>query len=420
MNIDELPDLVLEIVFSYLNQYSDLENVRLVNHRWELHVTEKEGNGAIAKRCSHSGCYHDGTKKVYIFGGCTDNYTAFNDLWSFDLRSRNWCREFIKCAPFPRPKAMAIFVPYKEYLILHGGFSKSSPNPIHQAANFFNEIHMYDTIKNEWIEIETEPSPPIIASHCGCVVDDSLIIFGGSQNSRATNTVYVLDIISKIWHKPSFTDPQPNPRYGSSCVVLDKSHLLVVGGCGGPNCIYNDAWLLLILILRSYEVLLFKITNPKAGPSQLWCHPACPIGRNLACISYARKNSGHGTISLNSYPHPLSLPQRTRFTCNLKYNNGTFGTTSGNSEKNWHYKRRLGNACVYILDTTRIFKDCTLTWRQQEIDSNAPVDTMLYSLCAGRAELIMFGGMHSNMQDDNHNPFTHAISNDIYVLSPTR
>ncbi|KAM3723983.1 F-box only protein [Dirofilaria immitis] len=483
MNIDELPDLVLEIVFSYLNQYSDLENVRLVNHRWyylactitrilkksffrckqlvwELHVTEKEGNGAIAKRCSHSGCYHDGTKKVYIFGGCTDNYTAFNDLWSFDLRSRNWCREFIKCAPFPRPKAMAIFVPYKEYLILHGGFSKSSPNPIHQAANFFNEIHMYDTIKNEWIEIETEPSPPIIASHCGCVVDDSLIIFGGSQNSRATNTVYVLDIISKIWHKPSFTEnhknqnceksdvslveqflfksPQPNPRYGSSCVVLDKSHLLVVGGCGGPNCIYNDAWLLTfdLTMQTAWEWKQINITNPKAGPSQLWCHPACPIGRNLACISYARKNSGHGTISLNSYPAPLKFTSANRIhlpsrpmnsitlqlsnTNNLKYNNGTFGTTSGNSEKNWHYKRRLGNACVYILDTTRIFKDCTLTWRQQEIDSNAPVDTMLYSLCAGRAELIMFGGMHSNMQDDNHNPFTHAISNDIYVLSPTR
>lgn len=34
MEIDELPDLVLEIVFSYLNQYGDLENVRLVSRRW--------------------------------------------------------------------------------------------------------------------------------------------------------------------------------------------------------------------------------------------------------------------------------------------------------------------------------------------------------------------------------------------------
>ncbi|VDO29224.1 unnamed protein product [Onchocerca flexuosa] len=504
MDMDDLPDLVLELVFSYLNQYGDLENVRLVNRRWhrlactvikilkksffrcdqliwKLQAVEKDENGAIAKRCSHSGCYHDGTKKMYIFGGCTDNYTSFNDLWSFDLRSRDWRREFIKCAPFPRPKAMAIFVPYKEYLILHGGFSKSSPNPIHQAANFFSEMHMYDTIANKWIEIETEPPSPVIASHCGCVVDDSLIIFGGSQNSRATNAVYVLDIINKIWHMPSFAEksdtssveelllksPQPNPRYGSSCVVIDKSHLLVVGGCGGPNCIYNDAWLLTfdLTMQTAWKWKQINITNPEAGPSQLWCHPACPIGRNLAYISYAKKNNGYSMVSLNSYPaplqitskNPIQLPLRpvnnvtmktsnTRYknnmdpslngklnssNChlsksllhaknNLKYDNSTFGKATANSEKNWCRKKHLGNACVYILDTARVLEDCTLTWRQQEIDSNAPDDTMLYSLCAGRAELIMFGGMRSDKHDNNRNAFIHTINNDIYVLSPVR
>lgn len=34
MEIDDLPNLVLEIIFSYLNQYDDLENVRLVSRRW--------------------------------------------------------------------------------------------------------------------------------------------------------------------------------------------------------------------------------------------------------------------------------------------------------------------------------------------------------------------------------------------------
>uniref|UniRef100_A0A0R3S530 F-box domain-containing protein n=1 Tax=Elaeophora elaphi TaxID=1147741 RepID=A0A0R3S530_9BILA len=523
MDFDELPDLVLEIVFSYLNQYGDLENVRLVSRRWhriactiinilkksffrcnqliwELYVAEKEEEGAIAKRCSHSGCYHDGTKKVYIFGGCTDNYTAFNDLWSFDLKSRSWCREFIKCAPFPRPKAMSIFVPYKEFLILHGGFSKSSPNPIHQAANFFSEIHMYDTIMNQWVEIETTPPPPVIASHCACVVDDSLIIFGGSQNSRATNAVYILDIISRTWHMPSFVENhknasygkldaassespllkslQPNPRYGSSCVVIDKSHLLVVGGCGGPNCIYNDAWLLTfdLTLRKAWEWKQVNITNPKSGPSQLWCHPACAVGRNLACISYARKSNGYSTVSLNSCPAPLQVTSRNSIqlpprpannvtlqsactgyrnnldpTLNEKLNSSgcQLSTSSLHTKKqvlyifkqlnptqkrdekidfsvfyffleHWYHKRRLGNACVYILDTARVLEDCTVTWRQQEIDPNSPDDTMLYSLCAGRGELIMFGGMRSDMQGDNRHPFTHTISNDIYVLSPAR
>uniref|UniRef100_A8QHF7 Uncharacterized protein n=1 Tax=Brugia malayi TaxID=6279 RepID=A8QHF7_BRUMA len=102
---------------------------------------------------------------------------------------------------------------------------------------------------------------------------------------------------------------------------------------------------------------------------------------------------------------------------NLKYINGASGATLG---KNWYHKRRQGNACVYILDTARVLEDCTVTWRQQEIDLKAPDDTMLYSLCAGRGELIMFGGMRSDVQGDNPHPFTHIINNDIYILSPAR
>lgn len=60
------------------------------------------------------------------------------------------------------------------------------------------------------------------------------------------------------------------------------------------------------------------------------------------------------------------------------------------------------------------------SWRRQEIDVNAPDDTILYSLCAGRGELIMFGGMRSDMLGDKRNPFTHTICNDVYILSPAR
>lgn len=41
----------------------------------------------LAERCSQSSCYHAKSKMMYIFGGCTAAYTAFNDLWAFDLVS---------------------------------------------------------------------------------------------------------------------------------------------------------------------------------------------------------------------------------------------------------------------------------------------------------------------------------------------
>ena len=44
----------------------------------------------ISERYSHSSCYHD--KAIYVFGGCTSSSTTFNDLWRFDLSTRQWIR----------------------------------------------------------------------------------------------------------------------------------------------------------------------------------------------------------------------------------------------------------------------------------------------------------------------------------------
>jgi len=42
---------------------------------------------------------------------------------------------------------------YNDNLLLFGGFSKSSMNPIHQTSTFFNELHLYDSKKNCWEEV---------------------------------------------------------------------------------------------------------------------------------------------------------------------------------------------------------------------------------------------------------------------------
>lgn len=112
---------------------------------------------------------------------------------------------------------MSIFVPYKEYLILHGGFAKSSPNPIHQAANFFNEIHMYDTKTNEWIEVIRIYSYGKYQSvkccfHCGTFIGLLLKILSCFIFHEAVS--YLLNHISKIW---TFKASRIFPRH----IILD-------------------------------------------------------------------------------------------------------------------------------------------------------------------------------------------------------
>lgn len=38
--------------------------------------------------------------------------------------------------------------------------------------------------------------------------------------------------------------PRPDARYGHSQITLDAERILVVGGCGGPNKQFDDAWIL--------------------------------------------------------------------------------------------------------------------------------------------------------------------------------
>ena len=50
--------------------------------------------------------------------------------------------------------------------------------------------------------------------------------------------------IASVWHQRDIPEPRPSPRYGQSQLFLDDHHVLVMGGLGGPNNVFNDVWLL--------------------------------------------------------------------------------------------------------------------------------------------------------------------------------
>lgn len=125
-NVERLNDYLLELVFTHIDPYLDFANARAVSRRWwrvggtaasrmrRLYhrcanfawhsVGAGNGGGGggdsvvanpvlmagrhlLSERCSHAACYHPGERAMYVFGGCTSTYTAFNDLWRFDLVS---------------------------------------------------------------------------------------------------------------------------------------------------------------------------------------------------------------------------------------------------------------------------------------------------------------------------------------------
>uniref|UniRef100_A0A7N9DEX8 F-box protein 42 n=1 Tax=Macaca fascicularis TaxID=9541 RepID=A0A7N9DEX8_MACFA len=263
-SMSELPEEVLEYILSFLSPYQEHKTAALVCKQWYRLIkgvahqcyhgfmkAVQEGNiqwesrtypypgTPITQRFSHSACYYDANQSMYVFGGCTQSScnAAFNDLWRLDLNSKEWIRP-LASGSYPSPKAGATLVVYKDLLVLFGGWTRPSPYPLHQPERFFDEIHTYSPSKNWWNCIVTTHGPPPMAGHSSCVIDDKMIVFGGSLGSRQmSNDVWVLDLEQWAWSKPNISGPSPHPRGGQSQIVIDDATILILGGCGGPNAV---------------------------------------------------------------------------------------------------------------------------------------------------------------------------------------
>lgn len=99
----------------------------------------------IAKRYSHAAVVHENS--MYVFGGCTNSMTTFNDLWCLDLSSRRWIRP-VATGVYPTPKACSSFVCHGDMLLLFGGWAYPCAYPFHQSYQLFNELHTYDILNN--------------------------------------------------------------------------------------------------------------------------------------------------------------------------------------------------------------------------------------------------------------------------------
>lgn len=328
----ELPEEVLEYILSFLSPYQEHKTAALVCKQWYRLIkgvahqcyhgfikAVQDGNIAwesrtypypgtpITQRFSHSACYYDSNQSMYVFGGCTQSScnAAFNDLWRLDLNSKEWIRP-LASGSYPSPKAGATLVVYKELLVLFGGWTRPSPYPLHQPERFFDEIHTYSPSKNWWNCIVTTHGPPPMAGHSSCVIGDKMIVFGGSLGSRQmSNDVWVLDMEQWSWSKPTISGPYPFPRGGQSQIVIDHKTILILGGCGGPNALFKDAWLL-YMDTSPWTWQQLKVENEDHGAPELWCHPACRVGQCVVVFSQAPSGRAPLSPSLNSRPSPIS------------------------------------------------------------------------------------------------------------------
>ena len=132
-------------------------------------------------------------------------------------------------------------------LVLFGGWTHPSLYPLHQSWKLFSELHIYHIRESRWSQVQPGDKPPAMAGHSATVHGRLMVVFGGLHKQRSighytsSNDVWTFDLDQQVWEKVEpGGEAEPSPRYGQSQVYVDPDHLLVLGGCGGPNNEFTD------------------------------------------------------------------------------------------------------------------------------------------------------------------------------------
>jgi len=343
-------------------------------------------------------------------------------MWRFDLNSRTWSR-CLASGQYPSPKALASFVRYKDNLVLFGGWSHPAPYPLMQPWRIFDELHIYNFSTNRWSQIVTAYSPHPSAGHSASIHKDKMIVFGGrtfdqkEQSYPISKSVWMFDFHDQEWYMVKTGDEIP-ARYGQTQIDIDDSHVLIIGGCGGPNQIFSDVWLLhfykdrrnkylgtwtevTINSLHSAIPNDFHYSGCKIGSSVIFFERSSPMSPFLAFLQFDSDSSprGGGTHSMENIVFEASRSQSQTY----------FHSRCSSGLRH----QVTASMPMYSLDILKVLTDNCVSWTKESSPRKfrRPNERLLYSMVVGRAEIILFGGFYKE-----HNVSKCRVSNDVFVL----
>jgi hypothetical protein len=195
------------------------------------------------RRSGHSAVYFATTKCMYIFGGVRGS-DYFDDVWELRLDANEWAQ--VTPPPFPAPSARnghsAVFDAASNTMYIMGGYGGSSP---------FNDIWSMDLSRNMWASVATSGETPSARYGHSAVVDTAtktMYIMGGSDTSSYLNSLYALDLSTKIWANITTSGGPPLTRTGHSAVLDATTNTMYIMGGDDNDDRLNDVWALQVIL----------------------------------------------------------------------------------------------------------------------------------------------------------------------------
>ena len=115
---------------------------------------------------------------------------------------------------------------------------------LNQLMCFFLFLIFAITETMQWTHPEMQGElPPPCRAHSATLVGRKIVIIGGGEGASYYNSVYVFDIPTRRWSRPTFTSTDVPPPRRAHTTVLYQNKIWVFGGGNGLQAL-NDVWTL--------------------------------------------------------------------------------------------------------------------------------------------------------------------------------
>ncbi|XP_077319662.1 kelch domain-containing protein 1 isoform X3 [Lithobates pipiens] len=245
---------------------------------WKMHLTEGDLPPSMSGSCG--ACLNG---KLYVFGGYDDKGYS-NQLYYVDLHSGNgvftWkhVKNFHGRPPTPRDKLSCWT--YGDRLIYFGGYGCRRHSEIsdcfdvHDASweeqmfwGWSNDIHVFDTQKQTWIQPEVKSAPPQPrAAHSCAILGNKGYVFGGRVLQTRMNDLHSLNLDTWIWSGGiQITGVKPRGRSWHTLTPIGEEHLFLFGGLSAESVPLSDGWIYSISTNEWKQLTHLDKDQPRAG-----------------------------------------------------------------------------------------------------------------------------------------------------------
>ncbi|KAG0730490.1 Host cell factor 1 [Chionoecetes opilio] len=213
----------------------------------ELHVYNTATNqwfvppvkGDVPPGCAAYGFVVDGTR-ILVFGGMVEYGKYSNELYELQASRWEWKRvkpRLPRNGPPPCPRLGHSFTLIGNKVFLFGGLANDSEDPKNNIPKYLNDLYTLELRSNSnvmsWDIPNTYGSPPPPReSHTGVAYTSKdkpkLVIYGGMSGTRLGD-LWILDINTMSWERPTVEGLHPLPRSLHSATLLGQ-RMFVFGG----------------------------------------------------------------------------------------------------------------------------------------------------------------------------------------------